>query len=125
MEKIKNKLKIKFHITPVYNEKYIKAKAREFKSVIKTNFLRHEIPKQNKHCTFIACINIDSVMRIEKKNYPQVYLEECKYEMKKTKIIKFIEAELKSNLGSEWELEAKSGTELMAKLECKSDSDSE
>ena len=35
-------------------------------------------------------------MRMEKKNYPQVYLEEWKYKVKKKKMIKFIEAELKS-----------------------------
>ena len=39
------------------------------------------------HYTCIACINIDSVMRIEKKNYPQVYLEESKYKIKKQKKI--------------------------------------
>ena len=35
------------------------------------------------HYTCIACITIDSVMRIDKENYPQVYLEECKYRAKK------------------------------------------
>ena len=44
----------------------------------------------------IACITIDSVMRMEKKNYLPVYLEERKYRMKKTKMIKFIDAELES-----------------------------
>ena len=48
------------------------------------------------HYTCIACMTIDSVMRIEKKNYPQVYLEEWKYRMKKTKMPIFIEAELES-----------------------------
>ena len=38
-DKIKNMLNIKFHSMPSYNEKYIKAKVREFNSVIKTNFL--------------------------------------------------------------------------------------
>ena len=33
-------------------------------------------------------------MRMQKKNYPQVYLEECKYTMKKTKMTEFIEVEL-------------------------------
>ena len=85
-DKIKETLSIKFHSTPVYDEKYIEAKAREFNGVIKTNFLSDEVPKENKHYTCITCITIDSVMRIEKKNYPQVYLEECKYRMKKTKM---------------------------------------
>ena len=48
------------------------------------------------HYICIACMTIDSVMRIEKKNYPQVYLEEWKYRMKKTKMPIFIEAELES-----------------------------
>ena len=95
-DKIKKTLSIKFHSMSVYDEKYIKAKVREFNGVIKTNFLGDEIPKESMHYTCIACITIDSVMRMEKKNYPQVYLEECKYRMKKTKITKFIEAELKS-----------------------------
>ena len=52
---------------------------------------------------------------MEKKNYLQVYLEECKYKMKKTKMTKFIEAELKSEskpeLESDIELGLKSDTE--------------
>ena len=35
--------------------------------------------------TCIACITIDSVFIFDKKNYPQVYLEECKYRIKKHK----------------------------------------
>ena len=41
-------------------------------------------------------------MKIEKKNYPQVYLEECKYRLKMTKMSEFIDAELKSDSDSEW-----------------------
>ena len=102
-DKIKETLSIKFHSMPVYDEKYIKAKVREFNGVIKTNFLGDEVPKENEHYTCIACITIDSVMRMEKKNYLQVYLEECKYRTKKTKTTKFIEAEEKSESKSELE----------------------
>ena len=67
------------------------------------------------HYTCIACITIDSVMRMEEKNYLQVYLEECKHRMKKTKMTKFIEAELESKseseLQSDIELGLKSDTE--------------
>ena len=52
---------------------------------------------------------------MEKKNYPQVYLEECKYRMKKTKMTKFIEAELESE--SESELESDIELELKSELE--------
>ena len=71
---IKNKLGIKFHSEPVYEYKYLKAKVREFNGVIKTNFLGNDMPKENMHYTCIACITIDSVMKIDKKNHLQVYL---------------------------------------------------
>ena len=59
------------------------------------------MPKENMCYTCIACITIDSVLRINKKNHPQVYLEECKYKIKKTKMPKFIETELKSDSDSD------------------------
>ena len=55
---------------PVYDEKYMKANVRGFNGVIKKNFLGDEIPKENVHHTCIACITIDSVIKMEKKNYP-------------------------------------------------------
>ena len=72
-DKIKETLNIKFHSIPVCDEQYIKAKVRE-----------------NEHYTCIVCITTDSVMKMEKKNYLQVYLEEYKYRMKKAKMTKFI-----------------------------------
>ena len=64
--------------------------------MIKTNFLDNEMPKESMHYTYIACITIDYVMRMEKKDYPLVYLEECKHKIKKTKMSKFIDTELES-----------------------------
>ena len=64
-DKIKEALNIKFHSMPVYNEKYIKAKVREFNGAIKT--LGAKIPKESMHCTCIACIAINFVMRMKKK----------------------------------------------------------
>ena len=65
--KIKEKLSIKFHSMPVYEQTFIKTKVRELDGKIKTNFLGDEIRKENMHCTCIACITIDSVMKIDKK----------------------------------------------------------
>ena len=59
---------------PVYDETYIKAKVREFDSKIKASILGDKVPKENMHYTCIACITIDSVMRMDKKNYPQVQI---------------------------------------------------
>ena len=66
-------------------------------------------------------------LTIDKKNHPQVYLEERKYKMKKTQMPKFINTELKADSESESDSEkigAKVDNKLMAKLE-KSGSDSE
>ena len=64
---IKNKLGIKFHSEPIYEKKHLKAKLREFDGVIKANFLGNNMPKENMHYTCIACITIDSVMKMGKK----------------------------------------------------------
>ena len=56
---------------------------------------------------------------MEKKNYPQVYLEERKYRMKKTKMTNFIQAELES----ESELELESDIKLEPKSELESDTE--
>ena len=65
--RLKKILNFNFHSKPVYDQKYLKAKVREFDGVIKTNFLGNEVPKENMHYTCIACITIDSVMRMDKK----------------------------------------------------------
>ena len=51
-EKIKETLNVKFHNMPVYDEKYIKAKIREFNGVIKTNFVAMKY--QKKMCITLA-----------------------------------------------------------------------
>ena len=78
----KNKLNNKFQCQLIYENKYLKTKVREFDGSIKTNFLGNNVPKQNTYYTCIACMTIDSVLKMNKKNYPQVYLEECKYKVK-------------------------------------------
>ena len=111
---IKNKLGIKFHSEPVYEQKYLKAKVREYDSIIKTNFLGNGVSKENTHYSCIACVTIDSVIKVNKKNYPQAYLKECKYKIKKIQMSRFINAELEldSDSDSDSNLE-----ELTSKLE--------
>ena len=121
---IKNKLGIKFNSEPVYEYKYLKAKVRHFDGVIKTNFLGNDVPKENMHYTRIASVTIDSFMRIDKKNHPQVYLEDCKYRANKIQTSRFTNTELKSDSDSE-KVGAIFDAELMAKLESGSDNDSD
>ena len=91
---IKNKLNIKLHSQPIYENKYLKAKIREFDGNIKTNFLGNNLPKENTYYTCIACITVDSVIKINKKTYPKIYLEECKYKVKKIHTSRFTNIEL-------------------------------
>ena len=105
-DKIWNKIKeikdIKFHSNLVFDEKQIKAKVKEFNGVVNTNFWGDKVPKEDVCHNCIACINIDSVMKME-KNYPQVYLEECKHKVKKKRMSRFIDAQLESDFGSDSE----------------------
>ena len=103
---------------PVFDEKYIKTKVREFNGVIKTNFLGDEIPKEIVHYTCIACIIIVSFMRMEKKSYPQVYLEECKYKIRKIKTPKFINTDVESESKSELESDIESKPKSQLGSDC-------
>ena len=57
----------------------IKTKVKTFNTTIYTLLSGDEIPKEINHYVCISAICIDSVLRAGKKNYPQVYLEQCKY----------------------------------------------
>ena len=67
----------------IYDGKYIKTKTKTLSSIINTLFSGDEIPKERIHYVCIPAICVDSVLRIDKKNYPQVYLEQCKYKTKR------------------------------------------
>ena len=54
----------------------------------------------------ICIILIYSVMKINKKNYPQVYLEECKYKIKKIQTPRFINTELETDSESDVETDS-------------------
>ena len=107
---IKNKLNIKFHSQPIYENKYLKAQVREFNGNVKTNFLGNNVPEENTYYTCIACITLDSVLKMNKKNYPQVYLEECKYKVKKINTPRFINIELESDSEPDIETDLESNT---------------
>ena len=94
---IKNKLNIKFRSQPIYENKHLKARVREFDGNIKTKFLGNNLPKENTYYICIACITIDSIIKLNKKNYAQVYLEERKYKVKKLRTPRFIKTELETD----------------------------
>ena len=92
---------IKLHSEPVYDDQYVKTKVKTFSEVTKTLFDGDRIPEQRIEYTCLACISIDSVLKVDKKNYPQVYLEQCKYKVKKRGMKSFIDYEIE--LDSDYE----------------------
>ena len=91
---VKSLLKLKFAASPISNDKYILAKLKIFKKQNLTTFNNNIVPTEKNHYICIPAIDIDSVLKIDKKAYPQAYLEECKYKLKKRKLISFIDSEI-------------------------------
>ena len=81
--KIKSILNVKFHSQPIYDDKYIKTKVKTFNNTINTLLSGDEIPKKRNPYACISAICIDSVLKADRKNYPQVYIKQCKYKIKK------------------------------------------
>ena len=87
-EVIRNLLKIDFTVNPVRDDIYLVAKLKIFNKINKTTFTN------NANYTCIPAIDIDSVLKIDKRLYPQAYLEQCKYKLKKRKIVNYINDEI-------------------------------
>ena len=86
-EKVASLLTIKFDSEPIYGDvdRYIKAKIKTYGDRVNTNFHGQKVPKENPTYKCISLIMLDSVIRVNKKYYPQTLLEECKYAIKKIK----------------------------------------
>ena len=99
--KIKELLGVKFYSEPIYDDSYIKSKVKTFSDIIKTLFDGDGIPREKIEYVCIPCVSIDSVLKVDKKYFPQVYLEQCKYKVKKREIKSFIDYEIE--LDSDYE----------------------
>ena len=75
--------KKEFYSEPIYDEKYLKAKIKSYNGKINTNFHNNKIPKEGSPFICLSVILIDSVFKTDKNYYPQVFLGECKYVIKK------------------------------------------
>ena len=92
---VKRLLKLKFTVDPIRNDKYISSKLKIFRKKNLTTFNNNNIiPVEKNHYICIPAIDIESVLKIDKKTYPQAYLEECKYKIKKRKLVSFIDSEI-------------------------------
>ena len=61
-----------------------------FKNINMTTFTNNTIPEENTHYTCISATDVDSVLKIDKRSFPQAYLEQCKYKLKKRKLSRYI-----------------------------------
>ena len=79
-EVVRNLLKIDFTVNPVRDDIYLVAKLKIFDRINRTIFNNNNyIPMERNHYICIPVIDIDSVLKIDKRAYPQAYLEQCKY----------------------------------------------
>ena len=95
-EVMRKLLKVKITVNPVRDGKYLVAKLKIFNKINRTTFNnKNNIPIERNHYICIPAIDIDSVLKIDNKRaYPQAYLEQCKYKLKKRKIVNYIGYEI-------------------------------
>ena len=98
-EKIEKLMKINFESKPVYgdNDQYIKTKIKIYAVGIITIFHNKKMPKEKAPCKCLSIIMIDSVIKANKKYYPQTLLEEYKYIQEKIKIENYINEDLENS----------------------------
>ena len=97
--KIEELMKINFESNPVYGDdvKYIKTKIKRYAGSVITNFHNKKIPKEKAPCKCLSMIILDSVIKANKKYYPQTLSEECKYTQEKIKIENYVNEDLESS----------------------------
>ena len=98
-ETIKELMKINFESNPVYgdDDKYIKTKIKMYANSIITNFLNKKISKEKEPCKCLSIIMINSIIRVNKKYYPQTLSEECNYIQENIKIENYINEDLEDS----------------------------
>ena len=85
---------LKFSINPIRDDKYVCCKLKIFGGVIWSTFT-HNVVAMEKQCYLcIAAIDVDSVLKVDKNVYPQAYLEQCKYKLKKRRPVDFIDIDI-------------------------------
>ena len=93
-EVVRKLLKVDFTVGPVRDDKYLVAKLQIFDRINRTTFTNNAIPIERNHYICIPAIDIDSVLKIDKRVYPQAHLEQCKYKLKKRKHVNFNDDEI-------------------------------
>ena len=92
-------MRIDFESKPVYGDgdKYIKTKIKIYAGSMITNFHNKKMPKEKAPCKCLSIIMVDSVIKANKKYYPQTLLEGCKYVQEEIKMEKLINDDLEKS----------------------------
>ena len=90
-EQISDLVNKKFDSDPIYNNKYINTKIRSYNNDVKANFRNidnknNKLPKKDKTHKCMSLISLDSIIKINKKYYPQTLLQECVYKLINKKV---------------------------------------
>ena len=90
-EKISDLVNKKFDSDPIYNNKYINTKIRSCNNGIISNFRNidnknNKLPEKNKPYKCMSLISLDSIIKIDKKYYPEALLQECVYKLINKKV---------------------------------------
>ena len=120
-EKVGSLLNVEFDSEPVYvdGDKYIKTKIKMYGDRVNKNFQGKKVPKENASYKCLSLIMLDSVIRVNKKYYPQTLLEECKYVIRKNQMGNLINNDL--NLSSSDESDNENDSENDNEIDNKSD----
>ena len=99
MGKVSNLIYVNFDSEPAYgdNDKYINTKIKIYKDNVNGKFQSKKVSKENASYKCLSLIMLDSVVKVSKKYYPQILLEEYKYKAKKSKMGNLINDELESS----------------------------
>ena len=78
---------------------------------VNTNFQGKETPKGDSSYKCLSLIMLDSDVKVGKKYYPQVFLEECKYIKRMNKMFHYINDDLEITSSDDDELYSESDSE--------------
>ena len=78
-EKVGILMNIEFDNEPVYcdNDKYMKVRKNSYGDKVNINFQDKRLPKDNASYKCLSLKMLGYVIRVDKKFYPQTFLEEC------------------------------------------------
>ena len=114
-EKIRDLIGKKFDAEPVYGDKYKKPTIMSYNNDIRTNFHgegnNRKVPKESCSYKCLSLISLDSVIKMGKKYYLQILLEECKYKLTKKNVKDLVTGDFHSSSESDGESAGGSGNE--------------